>query len=71
MDASIACLPSAGAADGHPGAGDLEDALFAGVRAHAESMIGWARAEGALALEHDAIAGRAMRDGLRLMRLLA
>jgi hypothetical protein len=71
VDASIACLPAAGAAGGHRGAGDLEDALFASVRAHAESMIGWARSEEALALEHDVIEQRAMRDGMELMRVLA
>src|SRR6266536_3088455 len=59
------------AGGGHPGAGDLEDALFASVRAHVELMIGWARSEEALALEHDVIEERAMRDGMELMRLLA
>jgi len=70
VDASIAHLPSAGAG-GQPGAGDLEDGLFSAVRDQAELMIGWARSEEALALEHDAIGERAMRDGMELMRLLA
>ncbi len=71
VDASIACFPSAGAAGGLPGAGDVEDALFSGVREQAESMISWAKPDEALALEHDAIEERAMADGLELMRLLA
>ena len=71
VDASIACFPPAGAAGGLPGAGDVEDALFSGVREQAESMIGWAKSDEALALEHDAIEERAMADGLELMRLLA
>ena len=71
VDASIACFPPAGAAGGLPGAGDVEDALFSGVREQAESMISWAKSDEALALEHDAIEERAMADGLELMRLLA
>lgn len=71
MDASMAHFPPAGTDGGQPGAGDLEDALFTGVRPHAESMISWARSDEALALEHDALEERAMSDGLELMRLLA
>ncbi len=70
VDASIAHFPPAGAAGEQPGTGDLEDALFAPVREHAESMISWARSGEALALEHRALEERAMTDGLELMRLL-
>ena len=70
VDASIACFPPAGAAGGlRPG--DVEDALFSGVRGQAESMISWAKPDEAVALEHDAIEERAMADGPGLMRLLA
>jgi hypothetical protein len=47
---------------GQPGAEDLEDTLFSAVRGHAESMIGWARSEEALALENDALGDRVMTD---------
>ena len=39
-------------------AADLEDALFDEVRQHLESMIGWAKSEEALALEHDQFEAR-------------
>ena len=51
------------------GAADLEDALFAGVRQHLESMIGWARSEEALALEHDQFEGKTLAGGFEVMRL--
>ena len=43
-------------------AADLEDALFAGVRQHLESMIGWARSGEALALEHDQFEGKTLTN---------
>jgi hypothetical protein len=70
VDASIAQVLPAGAAGGEDGAAGLEDALFAAVREHAESMIGWAKSEQALALEHDRLEERALADGLELMRVL-
>ncbi len=54
-----------------PGAGDLEGDLFSAVREHAESMIGWARSEEALGLEHHELEQCAMTDGMELMGLLA
>ena len=71
MDASIAHFPPAVAAGGQPGPGDPADGIFSGVRTQAESMIGWARSDEALALEHHELEERAMTDGLELMRLLA
>jgi hypothetical protein len=50
-------------------AADLEDALFAGVRQHLESLIGWARSEEALALEHDQFEGTTLAGGFEVMRL--
>ena len=49
MDASIAQDRAGDAVAGPVPAADLEDALFAEVRQHLESMIGWARSEEALA----------------------
>lgn len=71
VDASIAHLLPAGADGGQAEAGDLEDALFSEVRAQAEIMIGWAKSEQALALEHDQIEEEALAGGFELMRLLA
>ena len=64
VDASIAYFP--------PGAGteaaELEDALFSAVREQVESMIGWARSDEALGLEHHGLEDRAMTDGLEVLR---
>lgn len=70
MDASIAHDHVAGRDDGDAGTADSEEALFAGVRGHAEAMIAWAGSAEALALEHGQLESRAMRDGLEFMRLL-
>ena len=66
VDASIAYFPPGAGA----GAGDLEDALFSAVREQVELMIGWARSDEALGLEHHGLEDRAMTDGLEVMRLL-
>ncbi len=66
MDASIAHFPPGRDA----GAGDLGDALFSAVREQVESMIGWARSDEALGLEHHVLEDRAMTDGMEVMRLL-
>ena len=70
MDASIAHDRVAGRDDGDAGAADSEEALFAGVRGHAEAMIAWAGSAEALALDNGQLESRAMRDGLEFMRLL-
>ena len=70
MDASIAHDHVAGKDDGDAGASDSEEALFAGVRGHAEAMIAWAGSAEALALDNGQLESRAMRDGLEFMRLL-
>jgi len=67
VDARIAQDGVAGEAAGH---GDAEEALFAAVREHAESMIGWARSEQALSLEHGELESKAITDGMEFMRLL-
>jgi hypothetical protein len=69
VDASIAQDRPGDAVAGPVGAADLEDALFAGVRQHLESMIGWARSEEALALEHDQFEGKTLAGGFEVMRL--
>ena len=70
MDASIAHDHVAGRDDGDAGAADSDEALFAGVRGHAEAMIAWAGSAEALALDNGQLESRAMRDGLEFMRLL-
>jgi hypothetical protein len=70
VDASIAHDHVAGRDDGDAGAADSDEALFAGVRGHAEAMIAWAGSAEALALDNGQLESRAMRDGLEFMRLL-
>ena len=70
MDVSIAHDRVAGQDDGDAGAADSDEALFAGVRGHAEAMIAWAGSAEALALDNGQLESRAMRDGLEFMRLL-
>ena len=70
MDAGIAHDRVAGEGDGDAGAADSEDALFTGVRGHAEAMIAWAGSPEALALDNGRLESRVMRDGLEFMRLL-
>ena len=70
MDASIAHDHVAGRDDGDAGAADSDEALFAGVRGHAEAMIAWAGSAEALALDNGQLESRAMRDGLEFMRLM-
>ena len=70
MDVSIAHDRVAGKDDGDAGAADSDEALFAGVRGHAEAMIAWAGSAEALALDNGQLESRAMRDGLEFMRLL-
>jgi len=69
VDASIAQDRAGDAGAGPVPAADLEDALFAEVRQHLESMIGWARSEEALALEHDQFEGTTLTGGFEVMRL--
>jgi hypothetical protein len=61
VDASMAQI-AAGA--------EVEDALFSGVREHAEAMIAWARSAGALEAEHHVLEERGMSDAMELARLL-
>jgi len=70
VDASFAHDHVAGRDDGDTWAADSEEALFAGVRGHAEAMIAWAGSPEALALDNGQLESRAMRDGLEFMRLL-
>lgn len=70
MDAGIAHDRVAGEGDGDAGAADSEDALFTGVRGHADAMIAWAGSPEALALDNGRLESRVMRDGLEFMRLL-
>ena len=70
VDASIAHDRVAERQDGGAGAADGEEALFTGVREHAEAMIAWVRSPEALALDNGQLESRAMRDGLEFMRLL-
>jgi hypothetical protein len=48
---------------------DLEDALFDGLRRRVESMISWARSDGALALAHDQFESRTLAGGFEAMRI--
>ncbi|MGZ5357281.1 MAG: hypothetical protein ACXWE8_13150 [Solirubrobacterales bacterium] len=70
MDASIAHDRVAGNDGGDAGTADSDEALFAGVRGHADAMIAWAGSPEALALDNGQLESRAMRDGLEFMRLL-
>jgi len=70
VDASFAHDRVEGRDDGDTWAADSEEALFAGVRGHAEAMIAWAGSPEALALDNGQLESRAMRDGLEFMRLL-
>ncbi len=60
MGASIAHERVAGEAARHE---EAEEALFAGVRAHAEGMIAWAGSEQSLALEHEQLEKQTMDAG--------
>jgi hypothetical protein len=67
VDASIAHDGAAGEAAGHE---DAEEALFAGVRAHAEAVIAWAGSEQSPGLEHEQLEEQAMQAGFEFMRLV-
>ncbi|MGH3289767.1 MAG: hypothetical protein ACRDPD_34665 [Streptosporangiaceae bacterium] len=67
VDASMAYDEVAGEAAGHGGA---EEALFSGVRAHAEEVIAWAGSGQALALEHERLEKQTMEAGFEFMRLV-
>ena len=69
MNASMAQAQPGDGIAGQVPAEDLEDELFGGLRQQLESMIGWARSDEALALEHDQFESRTLTVGFEVMRI--